>query len=207
MDHTFVDIRPRILVLGHSFIRRLFSDIRAGILPDNFDLAQCEIQGFGIGGGTVRGLRNDRRLCNLLDNFQPHAVILQIGGNDCCNSCLPPSKLAYDIYDLMVFLHERWKVVVYVCELFTRPKPRGMAPEVYEDRRVNVNKALCVLTAGHDQLHLWYHRRIFHSPLELFLADGCHLNSVGMVKFFRSIRLAIKSASEIFLVSNHRIVL
>lgn len=188
------DIRPRVLVLGHSFVRRLFTDVQAGVFPSNFNLSQCDIRGLGIGGGTVQGFYSDRRIVDLFQTFQPHIVILQIGGNDCCDSRLSPSKLASDIYSLSVYLYRTWGSHVWICELFTRPSPRGMASPVYESRRQDVNKALSVLVVGHDHVNLWRHKRIFQSPLRLFLSDGCHLNSAGMTKYFRSIRHVVKQA-------------
>ncbi|XP_069138811.1 uncharacterized protein [Argopecten irradians] len=63
-----------------------------------------------------------------------------------------------------------------------------MLPDTYEARRVATIKALHVLLLTEDHVHVWSHRRLFNSPLDLFLHDGCHLNTTGNKKFYRRVR-------------------
>ncbi|OWF52047.1 hypothetical protein KP79_PYT00653 [Mizuhopecten yessoensis] len=157
-------IKPRVLVLGHSFIRRLFEAVDSGKFAENFGLKQCQISGRGYGGGTVRGVRSSCR--HYLEQFQPHIVILQIRGNDLCDSKLSADSLAYDIYNFALEMSNNFGALVYVCEIFPRLRPRGMAPHLYEVRRKNVNKGLTVLLLAQERVSIWPHKRIFNSPLQ-----------------------------------------
>ena len=45
--------------------------------------------------------------------------------------------------------------VIYVCELSTRPHPRGVSSETYETRRSAVNRYLDTLLENAEHIKLW----------------------------------------------------
>ncbi|OWF54288.1 hypothetical protein KP79_PYT19752 [Mizuhopecten yessoensis] len=183
----------RVLILGHSFVRRLFDFVHEQNLS-TFGLSQCVVYGVGVSGATVDKLQTDRTVHEKISHIQPHIIILQIGGNCLCNNDIRPDQLAYKIFHFARHLHDTYGSHVYVCEIFPRPRPRGISASLYESRRFAANKALHVLFISPELLHVWSHRRLFNSPLDLFLRDGCHLNPTGSRKFYRSVRLAIMHA-------------
>ena len=65
---------------------------------------------------------------------------------------------------------------VFVCQSYKRPKPRNVAPETYEERRVQVNEYLEALLEHSDSITFWKHKRIFHSPHSIF--DGANIGAI-----------------------------
>ena len=188
--------KPRVLILGHSFIRRLENDINSPHKPwlhVNVGLEQCDTcfaheGGWKISPNYKTFLDEVReKLRSLSPSFS--AVVVQIGGNDLCLQDCKPIELASKIEDFAQWiLHERIAKVVYVCELFARSKPRGVDPEVYESRRLAVNNYLGTLLEESGHVKFWRHRRIFNSPQNIFISDGTHLNDVGTKKFYESLK-------------------
>ena len=77
-------------------------------------------------------------LTDRLAVFQPHIVILQIGGNDLCNPEVRPETLASQIIDFMTKLSTEYNVSqVLVCELFHRNKPSNITVMLYEHKEIH----------------------------------------------------------------------
>lgn len=186
----------RVLVLGHSFISRLDSLFRFNNqFPDSFDLNQCTIMCYGRPGGTIDSLWDDNHLVDILLNFCPTLVILQVGGNDLCRSSLRPETLTFKIIDFMNSLENDFNVQqIMVCEIFKRQKPRNISATEYEAKRQTVNRMLLNILEESRSQHYWRHLRLMCSPLPIFGHDGVHLSHLGQHKFFRSLRLAIMHA-------------
>ena len=74
---------PSVLVLGHSFIRRLRDDLRLHFdsrADDTFGLSDDAIVHLhGVGGLTVARLRRD---LGMVSSLSPQVVILELGTND-----------------------------------------------------------------------------------------------------------------------------
>ena len=95
--------KPRALVLGHSFVRRL-KDFAAQNHSDgpydlNLRLSNvCSIIFLGIGGRTV-----DKLIRNDLDKIRsaaPNIVVLELGSNDLCDKGSDPETIALSIVAL-----------------------------------------------------------------------------------------------------------
>ena len=193
-----------MLVLGHSFVSRLEQALSSPGHPychPNFDLDQCTVEFFADGGWTIGD--KPEKLEPLKDRVRPvfqasrfDAVVVHLGDNDCCSRELSPLGLASLLDDFPEWLMAEFKVsFVYICHLFARPKPRCVTPEMYEDRRSLVNSYLETLLDTECK-KIWKHKRVSESPHEMFINDGCHLNVVGMKKYYKSIRQAIILAVE-----------
>ena len=69
-----------------------------------------------------------------IPNFQFRAAILQIGGNDITESGCP-LELACKLEDLAGWLKIEYNIpVILICDIFTRPIPRGVSPVTYESK-------------------------------------------------------------------------
>ena len=78
---------PKVMILGHSFVRRLSCDLDQQFddrAKRNFDLNHVNVHLFGVG--------QDRTMKKIKDfdfgvvfRFAPDVVILEIGTNDLCN--------------------------------------------------------------------------------------------------------------------------
>ena len=103
---------PKALILGHSFVRRLKSDLQNKSQPrlcDNFHLdGTVNVSLFGIGGRTVPKLR--RFDLHLVQTFSPDIVILEIGTNDF--SFERPETVGSQIDELVVSLIRDFSVGV-----------------------------------------------------------------------------------------------
>ena len=94
----------RVLILGHSFIRRLLEYIgRNADLDANLHILEgIELKWHGVGGRTV--LKTVQFDLSVVERFTPDIVILQLGTNDL--SHLPAVNVGSAIEDLTRSLHE-----------------------------------------------------------------------------------------------------
>ena len=100
----------RILILGHSFIRRLhvflrqnFNEVFARNLHIDGDLS---IKWHGIGGRTIsKVIRHD---LGIVETFSPEIVVIQLGTNDL--SSLSAVETDSALGDLSRLLHESYSV-------------------------------------------------------------------------------------------------
>ena len=116
---------PTVLILGHSFVRRLSSDLSSNFdarASEHFDhVGNAVIHLHSVGGRTVEKLR----LYDLgvVSARRPDIIILEIGTNDLVND--RPEVVGSDIDDLVQLLLASYSVrVIGVCEVI----PRVRAP-------------------------------------------------------------------------------
>lgn len=197
-----MDPRSKVAVLGHSFIRRMDRDIRNVQLAElqrNFGLAQCRVQFRWSGGWEVFDAgRFNSVFRPFLQVFHPAVVVLQVGGNDIdCSGDLQTLFLASEIEDLAQRLINVFGVTqVFIGEIFKRERPRNITFDQYEGRRISTMDFLTTLLEHEPNIRIWRHRRIFGSQQDMFAGDGIHLNDLGQRRFYRSLRLAIKTAVD-----------
>ena len=111
---------PQVLILGHSFIKRLKQFVQNN--SNDFDLdfqisLPVLIRWHGVGGRTVeKTLKFDT---HVLHSFRPDVVILQLGSNDLVT--LSPLHVGSAIDDFVHFLHDSCGVqLVCVCQTIRR---------------------------------------------------------------------------------------
>ena len=187
----------RVLVLGHSFVRRLWFDIFNGIDPDlipNLGIQNASVRFLGFSGGNINTLLRDNqgRLHTELSNCSPEIVVLQIGGNyvDCLNF----NKDSYmeGVRELISYLVDVYGVnKVVVCEIFPRFKFREVDFDTYLDLKDQINFGFFVEFFHSPHVCFWRHREGLMSNHNVFHDDGVHLNLQGTKKFFRSLRGAV----------------
>ena len=114
---------PRVLILGHSFIRRLhgFIESNHGHLALAFGLSSSAlISWHGVGGRTVA--KTKKFDLHILHSFRPDIVIVQLGTND-LTSC-PPLQVGCVIEDFVHLLHDLYSVKgVCVCQTSVDGQP------------------------------------------------------------------------------------
>ena len=175
---------PKILILGHSFIRRLDNFVAANPnLDHNFSLGNvAKFKWHGVGGRTVaKTVRYD---LPVIAPFAPDIVILQLGTTDL--SHLDPLVAGSSIEELVTTLHDKYNVrIVCVCQTL-----RGSDP-VFNARVHALNKYLKTLLEPLHYSFFWGHRGFWNSSQDFLARDGVHLNRQGHFKFFRSLRGAV----------------
>ena len=112
--------KPRVLILSHSFIRRLHGFIESN--PGHLDLAfrltaSALISWHGVGGRTVaKTVKFD---LHILHSFRPGIVIVQLGTNDLTS--YSPLQVGSAIEDFVHLLHDSYGVKgVCVCQTIRR---------------------------------------------------------------------------------------
>lgn len=175
----------RVLILGHSFIRRLREFLASHVsLNTNFLLAEyCEIKWHGIGGRTVSKVRDFD--LGIVEIFRPDIVILQLGSNDLVDG--DPLSIASAIEDLVTLLHDSFQVKrVCVCQTLYR-----VSSPAYNQRVRDLIKYLKVLLEPLPYSLYWKHRGFWNSTVGLYSGDGVHLNARGHYRLYRSLRGAV----------------
>lgn len=135
-----------ILVFGHSFVKRLDQAINQkqhNIFNNDFGLQQCKVKVQGYSGLSVSA--NPDRLHAVIENTFKNkyfdGVIIQLGSNDIGQAA--PETVTSSLVELAHNLLDQYAVkFVYICQLFTRPNPRGISPEEYEFCRLRINDTL-----------------------------------------------------------------
>ena len=101
--------QPRVLILGHSFIRRLRDFIIKNCPTYNLNLninASATIHWHGVGGRTIDKVR--RFDLTEVERFKPDVVFLQIGTNDLTRRLSSPASVGSVIEDLVCLLHHEY---------------------------------------------------------------------------------------------------
>ena len=182
---------PKVLILGHSFVKRLRRDLRAGF--DSRVDGEFKLQGtalvnlHGIGGRTVAKLSSFD--LHVVRSFAPDVVILEIGTNDL--STLSPEVVGSAIEDLVRLLIDSFSVrVVGVCHVI----PRGISQDPsssFAHRAHVLNQYVRVVLEHFPNVFCWGHREFSHPAKDFYLQDGVHLNPSGQYQLYRSFRGAI----------------
>lgn len=184
----------RILILGHSFIRRLHDFLLRNFntqIASNLSLqGDLLIRWHGIGGRTV--LKTRKYDLDIVKEFAPNVVILQLGTNDLTTTSAVETGSA--IEDLSRLLYESYGVeVICVCQTIYRQD----AP--YFNKQVNLlTKYLKVVLEPMPYVLYWRHRGFWHCKSRVLARDGVHLNNLGHYKYFRSLRGAVLRCMRAF---------
>lgn len=185
---------PTVLILGHSFVKRLKGNLEAGFdsrVNPNFNLrGSAFVHMFGVGGRTVSKLREHD--LHVLTRLAPDVVILEIGTNDLFQ--LGPEVVASEIEDFVSLLCEKFFVrVIGVCQLI----PRGESCAGFQSFNCKVpvlNQCVCALLEHIDNVFCWYHKGFSNPSSAPILQDGVHLDPRGQYYLYRSYRGAILKA-------------
>ena len=136
---------PKALIIGHSFVKRLFRDIRVGFdARVNLQLGltgTALVKWHGVGGRCVETLRSYD--LGVIRSYAPEIVILELGTNDLSHS--RPEVVGSDIDDLVVLFLSHFKVrVVGWCCVISRGLSHSNAA-LFEQRAALLNNYLRVV--------------------------------------------------------------
>ena len=187
MDH-----KTKILVLGHSFVRRFQFFLNQGrddrTVP-GLNLSSVDVHFLGIGGRTVaKILAFDLEHVRAL---QPDIVILEIGSNDLCEVGQRPETVGSSIESLVSTLHEVYNVAfIVVCQVIHRATLPSHSPQY--NSSVNIlNNYLEVVLDPVSFAEFWCHKGLREPNIPILNKDGIHLNERGIYALYRSYRGAI----------------
>ncbi|XP_033731234.1 uncharacterized protein LOC117320859 [Pecten maximus] len=182
-----------VLILGHSYIRRLdqmTNDFRLDCINFGLDGTRVQVYCYGLGGGTIcPGPKSLQHKLTLLRDIHPKIVILQCGGNDLSREC-DVNELARKIINFASLVMNAPSVQrVVIGQLLPRFSQR--LRHSYNEDVVKLNLALEAMASKQDFLSFWHHRGFWANPRPLYARDTVHLNEVGMRKYYRSMKAAI----------------
>ena len=185
---------PEVLILDHSFVNRLQSDLKAPFdarTDSNFYLeGAATVHLFGAGGRTVEKL--GRYDLHVVRRLAPDVVILEVATNDL--SDVGPEVVGSSIEELVRLLLDDFSVnMVGVCHAI----PRGVSFTDWEDflqRAAILNNYVRVVLEPFPNAFCWTHKDFSSPHKDLYLEDGVHVNSLGQCFLYRSYRGAILKA-------------
>lgn len=196
--------RVKVVILGHSFIRRLRDFVFSTPNYSNLRLfsSQFSVKFRARGGLTIGQLAISSNLLNFDDEDM---CFLQIGSNDLCNLSLPVKDIANAITSFASFLIVTGKVKIVIIGQVLFRSPHVTDPR-YNDRVTELNVLLESICINSD-LHLkfWHHRGFWRDQSMSHLSsDGVHLqnpreNARPMQKYAQSIKSAILHCARIFM--------
>ena len=176
---------PKILILGHSFVRRLnqFVSKVLRLIHQFFLKGAARFKWHGVGGRTVATTLNYD--LQVVASFKPDIVILQLGTNDL--SQLTALVVGSALEDLVRLLHDSHNVkIVCVCQTIYRE-----ANPEFNERARALTKFLKVFLEPLPYSFFWGHRGFWNATQRFLTRDGVHLNQRGQYKFYRSLRGAV----------------
>lgn len=172
---TRLSAPPTVLVLGHSFIRRLRDDLSNQFDPHarvDFNLAERAIVSmFSIGGRTIKKLQ---RFDLPVNRLKPQIIILEIGTNDLSNTT--PKIVVKNFVKLVRRLLDDFSThVVGVCHVI----PRGDSFPNADSFNVSAHIFNCLSKPALESIpnvFCWTHRGFSNPSINLYLPDGIHVN-------------------------------
>lgn len=176
---------PTVLILGHSFVKRLRQDLESGFhglaKPDFGLKGSATVHLFGVGGRTVSKVQqHDLHVVSLV---APDIVLLEIGTNDLSHRA--PEVVGSSLEELVHLLLREFSVrVIGVCHVI----PRGANCSHFSDFNAKagvLNRYLSVVLEPIPNVFSWYHKG-FTNPAQALLADGVHVNPIRQYRLYRS---------------------
>ena len=169
-----------VLLIGHSYIRRLQEFMSSSPQLLNFGLSGVQVRCIGVGGATLGQRRCIRRHLRAVSVYHPDIIFVHIGEND-----LGRMSNSNIVHHLLHFVSDLSRLcssnIVIVGQLIFFPRT------IYEYSVNCINEQLSFEIQ--EPYIFWRHRRGFsRSATDVFLSDRVHLNNIGMLRYFRSIR-------------------
>ena len=181
----------RVLILGHSFIRRLREYVgrNTDLGTSLHILDNIELKWHGVGGRTV--LKTVQFDLYVVELFKPEIVIVQLGTNDL--SHLSPVNVGSAIEDLTRTLHDSLNVK---CVCLSNYLSNGGS---YLNKKVILlNRYLKVVLEPLPYAFFWSHKGFRRAKTNFMAHDGVHLNSLGQYKLYHSLRGAVLHCLQSF---------
>ena len=187
------DISPlRVLVIGHSFIRRTHTFIKENLRDyDNFHLwyNEAQVSILGLGGATIQDfidkLTTDR--LDIVDVVRPEVVIIQLGTKELGWHSVKPEDLGESMRLLVKELLDRRVRRVVVCKTLKRGKA-GLPPTMphFNGRVTIYNNWIKNNLTADPRVCIWNHRGFIVDIEKHVDRKGLHMNEYGQIKLYRS---------------------
>ena len=195
--HQFDRSPLRVLVLGHSFIRRTVDFMKTNIPEyDNFHLKydQVQVSFLGEGGATIQSMVDKLTTTevDVVDVVRPELVLIQLGTKELSWHKTRPDRLGEDMKVLIEELLDRRVKRVVICKTLGRSKA-GMPVDMphYNGRVTVYNNWIRQNLTAEPRVEVWNHRGFRLNIAKHVDKKGTHMNKYGQLKIYRSYKGAI----------------
>ena len=175
----------KILIVGHSYVRRLKEHVDKDITNANMGLkpTECQVVFFGKGGATI--YRDRDLLTRYVRTVKPDIVFIHIGENDLRYKAA--SQLGNTLEEFFLEISGLARLTI-VSQLLCFPVNIDRKPEF-----VGLNSKLAEEFKDLERVVLWKHCAGFwKADSTMFDRYGVHLNDKGMRRYWHSVRYALK---------------
>lgn len=184
----------RVLIIGHSFVRRLEEYVSHSNLRHNMGLSTDNhlVSYASIPGGRIDNITS---LFTLIESTRPDMIVIDVGTND-LDSSTPAHLLARRLVNLATHIHSQFNITqVVVLEVLFRTLSGRYSPQSkFFNARVhqfnNMCRSLICRNPSATPLSFRHHYGMV-DDWQQYISDGVHLNNFGLFKYFRSIRSVI----------------
>ena len=181
--------KPRALLLGHSFVRRIGEFVDRSEAGEqyrrDFNLANvCVVDIFDVGGRTVdKTIRFDLAT---IRSTAPNVLVFDLGTNDVCDIVCDAETVALSLVAFTeLLLTDFYLKFIVVCQIL----PRKCQPFAgYNDRVNQVNTLVSEALQNIPRTKFWQHRGLIYATTDKYSYDGIHLNDAGQRALYRSYR-------------------
>ena len=180
--------QPWVLILGHSFIRRLQDFIIKNSPTYKLNLninTSVIIHWHGVGGRTIEKVR--RFDLTEVERFKPDVAFLQIGTNDVTRRRSSPASVGSAIECLVCLLHHEYGVRLVCVGQTVKKHPVGA---FNANVQILAQYLQGVLEALPFSIY-WTHRGFWRASSSYLSYDGVHLKKEGQHKLYRTVRGAV----------------
>ncbi|XP_069108945.1 uncharacterized protein [Argopecten irradians] len=181
-----------VMIIGHSFIRRLRDDLTGEWSNLGFDNDSISVHCYGKGGGRLRDIYSC--MSDAISTIKPKIVLLQIGGNDIDSRDFENvrDRLARDLISIAQWLREGFSVQqVGIMQLFYRGKTRHITVQDYNHSVDSVNDVVKSMCGSIEGCFYWRHKGLKDAAFDCLCKDGVHLSDKGLRKYKYSVRGAV----------------
>ena len=190
--------QAEILIIGHSFVRRL-RDYLVRVYGQfnnlNIQYNVANIDWFSVGGATVETFLYQQ--LQVIEQYHPDIVYIALGSNDLARWDADPVQVGTLIEDLVRQMRHLNVSQVIVGQTIFRGE-HGIPHQIldYNERVVYLNAYLSFALQD-DAIpgsFFWHHIGMWNNHLLVLGRDGTHLNRLGLHRYYRSVRGAILRA-------------
>jgi len=189
-----------VTIVGHSFVTRLqqYLDNTNHVLPPTTFFPAAHLSHIGVGGCYLQGSKFDslyNRLTTHLNHNPCNVLFIELGTND-LDSGASPAYVATALYNLADHLQSTYNLrYVFIATIINRNSHQYPA---FQQRARDANQAINSLVThlANPHIKVWDHRNFNNPRTNILAPDGVHLNTVGLRRYWRSVRGAITYAAH-----------
>ena len=187
---------PSVIVLGHSFIRRLRKSAHVTL----FDSIEAKVNFVFKSGARIEDYFHLGAVDEMVLN-QTDLLYLEVGSNDLSQLHIPVDVLLERLKQCVARFTSRG-IHVVLGEVLRRTAKVNYPPRTGQDRYLAVynqrvqefNDGVSEFVSAASQVSIWYHEELNKT---LPFTDGIHPSGRGLGLYARSVRAAIANAMSV----------